>query len=57
MELNVDPRQPVEQTIGSLEPALTVDGDGRLVRPGVPQNSYSAECECPDDCPRDHGNE
>jgi hypothetical protein len=56
MEVKVDPRQPVQQTVGSREPGLT-DRDGRLVRPGVRQYSYAAECECPDDCPRDHDNE
>ncbi len=57
MELKVDPRQPVQHTVGSLEPGLTVDGEGRLVRPGVREYSYSAECECPNDCPSDHENE
>ncbi len=56
MELKVDRPQPVQQTVGSLESGLTVDGDGRLVQ-GVRQDSYASECECPDDCPRDHGNE
>jgi hypothetical protein len=57
MELKVDPRQPVQQTVGSREPGLTAEVDGRLVGPGVRQYSYWAECECPDDCLRDHENE
>ena len=57
MELTVDPRQPVEQSVGSLESGLALDADRQLVSNGRRQDSYSAECECPDDCPRDHGNE
>ena len=57
MELTMDPRQPVLPTVGSLEAGLTADGEGRLARPGVRRDSYTGECECPDDCPRDHDNE
>ncbi len=57
MELKVDPGQLVQHTVGSLEPGLPVDGDSGRVRPGVRRDSYTAECECPDDCPRDHDNE
>lgn len=63
MELRMDPRQPVKGTVGSMEPSLvwmlglpTVD-DGPLAEPGGRSYSYWAECECPDDCLRDHENE
>ena len=63
MNLQLDQRQPMKQAIGSLEPShlwvlgLAVDDDGSLVGPNGRQPSYWAECECPDDCPRDHENE
>ncbi len=63
MELNVDMRQPAHQTTGSAEPSHPwVFGPNAVVdRPrvtagGLPYSSW-AECECPDDCPRDHENE
>jgi hypothetical protein len=63
MDLKVDLRQQVKETVGSLEPShlralrLAVDEDGSLVGPGRPHYSFWAECECPDDCLRDHENE
>lgn len=63
MNLDVDPRQPVNDAVGPLEPAhlwaigLTVDDNGSLVGRGRRQYSYWAECECPGDCLRDHDNE
>ena len=63
MELKMDFRQPIEQTVGSLAPShlwvlgLTLDDEGSIVGPGRRRDSYWAECECPDDCLRDHGNE
>jgi hypothetical protein len=63
MDLTVDLRQPFKETVGSLEPShlwvlgLTVDDDSSFVGRTTGQNSYSAECECPDDCLRDHENE
>ncbi len=63
MNLTSDPRQPVQQTSGSMEPSrpwsiglAAVDGDP-LAESAQHQDSYLAECECPDDCLRDHGNE
>jgi len=56
MEHPLDLRQPMPTTISSLEP-LTADDDGSLAGPGRRQYSYWAECECPDDCLRDHENE
>lgn len=63
MELEMDLRQPIEQTVGSLEPShlwvlgLALDDDGSIVGPGRRRYSDWAECECPDDCLRDHENE
>jgi len=63
MELKTELRQPIRTTIGSLDPShlwvlgLAIDGDGALVGPGGRQDSYWAECECPDDCLKDHENE
>lgn len=63
MELELDLQQPNEKTVGSLEPShlwvlgLALDNAGSLVGPGLRPYSYWAECECPDDCPRDHENE
>ena len=63
MERKVDLRQPIEPTVGSLAPShlwvlgLAVDDEGTIVGPGRRQYSDLAECECPDDCLRDHENE
>ena len=63
MDLKVDLQQPIKETIGWLEPShlwalgLAVDEDGSIVGPGLRQYSYQADCECPDDCLRDHENE
>jgi hypothetical protein len=63
MDLTTDPRQPVSGTVGWLEswrtPAvgLAVDDGASLTGAGRRPYSYWAECECPDDCPRDHENE
>jgi hypothetical protein len=63
MELKVDLRQPVEKSAGSLRPShlwvpgLALDDEGSLVAPGRRHDSYLAECECPNDCLRDHENE
>jgi hypothetical protein len=63
MQLNVDVRQPVQQTADSAQPShpwilrlMAVD-DGPLAKPAPRPYSYLAECECPDDCLRDHENE
>jgi hypothetical protein len=62
MQFDVDIRQPVRQATGSAEPAhpwilglSAVDGppDKSDLRP----YSFRSECECPDDCLRDHENE
>ncbi len=36
---------------------LAIDDDGGIVGPGLRRYSFWADCECPDDCLRDHGNE
>ena len=61
MELHVDPGQG-RRTVAPFEPAhpwapLTVDDDTALVGSRDSRSSYEAECECPDDCLRDHPNE
>lgn len=63
MEIKTELRQPIRTTIGSLDPShvrvlgAALDDDGALVGAERRQYSYLAECECPDDCPRDHENE
>ena len=63
MQLTVDVRQPIRQTAGSAEPSHrwilgpTATDDGQRTRPGAQPYSFLAECECPDDCLRDHENE
>jgi hypothetical protein len=63
MTVQFDPGQPVKATVGSLEPSdlwivgLPLDDDGALLEPRGHQPSYWADCECPDDCLRDHENE
>ena len=63
MLLTADLRQPVPEPDASLEPspgpeiARVADGDGSPVAPETRPYSFSADCECPDDCLRDHENE
>jgi hypothetical protein len=61
MQLNIEVRQPVEHTAGSAEPShpwtLGLVDDAPRVEPALRPYSYSSECQCPDDCPRDHENE
>ena len=63
MELVVDPQRSVKETGGSVEPShvpalgLAVAHGGSVVLHGWREESYWGECECPDDCPRDHENE
>lgn len=63
MQLNIEPRQPIQQTAGSAEPShpwilgLIADEDGPPNEPAMRPYSYVSECECPDDCLRDHENE
>jgi hypothetical protein len=63
VELTVDPLPPTAKSVGSpetshvwvLQPVQL--NEGSPIVPGRRPYSYLAECECPDDCPRDHGNE
>jgi hypothetical protein len=63
MELIVEARHPARETAASLDrpgdrKAARVDDDaGVLDAPPTRPYSFVAECECPDDCPRDHANE
>jgi len=63
MDPEVVQRQPSAAQVGSLEPSHlwvlgpALDDEGSLVGPGRREYSYWAECECPDDCLRDHENE
>jgi hypothetical protein len=63
MELKDDPGQRTAPTVGSLEPShlwvlgLDRDDAGPPIEEARRPYSYLAECDCPDDCPRDHANE
>ncbi len=60
---NVDLRHPVPEPGASLEPsprreiARVADSEDSPVGPGTRPYSFWADCECPDDCLRDHENE
>ena len=63
MQLTVDVRQPTQQTAGSPEPThpwilglIAVDDETSAAPAGRPY-SFLSECECPDDCLRDHESE
>jgi len=62
VERTIDQQQPIEKTIGALEPShlwvlgLALDDEGVLTGPRTRQYSDGAECECPDDCLIDHEN-
>jgi hypothetical protein len=63
MDLKVDLRQSGRSTVRSLEPSrltargLAADDDRTLIGRGSGPYSYWSDCECPDDCLRDHENE
>ena len=63
MQLNVDVREPAQQTAGSPEApqpwilGVNAVDDGSRVAPVGRPCSFLAECECPADCLRDHENE
>jgi hypothetical protein len=63
MELRIDLRQPVHETVGSSEPShrwivgFAAIDFGRFAERQGRRYSYLGECECPDDCLRDHENE
>jgi hypothetical protein len=59
----LDRPQPSQQRTGSPEPShpwilgLVAADDDTRAAPGVPSYSFLSECECPDDCLRDHETE
>jgi hypothetical protein len=63
MEFIVETRHPVREPAGSpdrprdREAARAIDDAGSLGGPSAGPYSFAGECECPDDCPRDHANE
>ena len=59
----MDPGQSVQGIAGSSEPShpwivgVAATDDGPVTKPQRRPYSFWAECECPDDCLRDHENE
>ena len=63
MQLTVDVPQPIQQTAARQDASrwwilgqIAADEDGGARTSGRPY-SFFADCECPDDCLRDHENE
>jgi hypothetical protein len=63
MQLSVDVPQPAHQVAALAEPShpwilglIARDDSPRATPEGSPY-SFLAECECPDECLRDHENE
>ncbi len=63
MEYTPDPRHPVPTPFAMATPAhgldtgRTADDERTSVGGGTYPYSFWADCECPDDCSRDHSNE
>lgn len=63
MQFTVDVHRSIRQTERSSDasPGWTVGppsaDDARLARPRPQAYSFLSDCECPDDCLRDHENE
>lgn len=63
MELGANLPQPRKKPVGPFEPShrwvlgLAVDDDDARIGSRIHVFSYLAECNCPDDCLRDHENE
>lgn len=53
---NDGPPSPLDTRKLSLL-GLAMEWDGTVVGPGLRRYSFWSECECPDDCARDHENE
>ena len=57
------PRTFESRTFESWDPGklwmlgIAVEPDGTLTGPGLRRYSFWADCECPDDCNRDHEND
>jgi hypothetical protein len=63
MQYTVDLRQSIPQVLGSPKPSYlwlsgpTEADDGQVAVLQAQPYSFMSECQCPDDCPRDHENE
>lgn len=63
MELIVEVRHPAREPATApdrsrdRETARAIDDAGSFGGPWARPDSFVGECECPDDCPRDHANE
>jgi hypothetical protein len=62
MQIDLDRHQPNQWTPDSATPSFPwmvglIESDGALPDPSTGQYSFNSECECPDDCLRDHENE
>ena len=63
MQLAFDTPQPAQQMAGTAEPShpwilgLIARDDSPRTTPAGRPYSFLGDCECPDDCLRDHENE
>ena len=63
MERTSNNGEPAHTSVASPEPSKpwvlgpATDDEGSRIGPQTRPSSFWAECECPDDCPRDHDNE
>jgi hypothetical protein len=61
MQLNSDVNPSTRQSAGAAEPSnwwvLGAVEDDQLFMAPTPRYSFQGDCECPDDCLRDHENE
>lgn len=61
MQLEIEVRQPTQRTAGTAELShpwiLGLVDDSPRQESALRPYSYTTECECPDDCLRDHENE
>ena len=63
MDLSPDQPRPAFPPVASREPSPSqrarhvTEGPEALVEPAAGRYSFWADCECPDDCLRDHANE
>jgi hypothetical protein len=63
MERKVEQRQPAQTSVASPVPAHlwvldpAIDDQASRLGPRTRPYSFWAECECPDECLRDHANE
>jgi hypothetical protein len=63
MELSLDQPRPALPPVASREPSPSqrvrrvTEGHESPVEPATRRYSFWTDCECPDDCLRDHANE